>query len=96
MAKKALSLFLFAAGALAILCAPAAADPIEDWGTGHFDQAGRVRGTVIGEGEQLGEAPFVGDRFLFFCSGHGVAAEKGKGTLIVASDSLVRLRGNLA
>jgi hypothetical protein len=45
--------------------------------------------------QELGEAPFVGDQFLFFCSGHGVAAEKQQETLIVSSDSFVRQNKNM-
>lgn len=38
---------------------------------------------------ELGEGEFVGDRFFFFCSGHGVTAEKQQETLIVLPDSFV-------
>ena len=46
-------------------------------------------------GQELGEKPFVGDQFFFFCSGHGVTAEKQQETLIVSSDSFVRQNKNM-
>jgi hypothetical protein len=45
--------------------------------------------------EELGAGPFVGDQFFFFCSGHGVAAEKQQETLIVSPDSFTRQDKNI-
>lgn len=38
-------------------------------------------------GEEIFAEPFLGDRFLFFCSGHGVAAKDRQDTLLILSDS---------
>jgi hypothetical protein len=41
-------------------------------------------------GQELGCDPFVGSQLLFFCSGHGVSAEKRPETLIIAADSFTK------